>query len=138
MMTKKNETKPKGTVLTDLDVEITSYDGEFIWRNKESIAGSVILERDEGGKPVENQLLAQEKLTRRKAINLALAQEPKGEVHDADAKLRAGYLQRLFWKDAEVKLDADDVAFIKNRVNFKFNSTVYCHICEFLEGVETK
>jgi len=136
MKKKKNE-KPKGTTLIDLDVSVTQLDGEFVWRNKEDLMGSVILKRDKDGNPIEDQVLKQEPLTRRKAINLALAREPKEEETDGDAKLRAGYLQRMFWKDPKIELDADDVVFIKNRLNHRFNGTIYCYMCEYLEGVET-
>lgn len=135
-MSETNETKPKGTTLTKLDEPITSFDGEFIWRNKESIGGAVLLQRDKDGRPVEDQILPQEKLTRRKAINLALAREPEAEVHDAEAKLRAGYLQRMFWQDKKIEVDADDITFIKNRLNHRFSGTVYCCMCEYLEGVD--
>lgn len=136
-MSAKNENKPKGTTLTKLDEFVTSVDGSYIWRNKESIAGSTLIERGEEGRPIEGQIFAQEKLTRRKAINLALARETQEEVYDEEAKLRAGYLQRMFWKDEEIKLDADDITFIKNRLNHRFSSTVFCHMCEYLEGVKT-
>lgn len=137
-MVQKRDTKPKGTSLTQLDEIVTSYDGEPIWRSKESIAGTVILERDEDGQPVENQILEQVKLTRRMAINLALALEPKEEVANADAKLRAGHLQHMFWKDPKVELDSEDVEFLKSRLNFRWNGTVYCYMCEYLEGTEAK
>ena len=137
-MARTNKTKPKGTGLTQHDKVILCLDGEPIWRSKENLDGSLWLERDENGVPIEDQILHQEKLTRRKAINLALVAEPKDETADSEAKLRAGYLQRMFYKDAKVELDSGDVEFLKKRINHRFHVTVYCYMCEYLEGTETK
>lgn len=130
-MTKKTSVNPKGTTLIDLDVCIVSVDGEPIWRQKQSVLGATL--RDEDG----NEIIEIEKLTRRKAILLGLALDPEADARNAETKLRAGYLQKVFWKDKEIKLDSDDVVFIKDRLNNKFNGTIYFIMCEYLEGVQS-
>lgn len=135
-MTKATEEKAKGKTLTDLDVPIRSLDGEPIWRGRESLAGMPILPRDEDGQPT-GEAPEEEMLTRRKAIQLAMALEPKEERSDADAKLRAGHLSVAFWSVPSVKVDAEDITFIKSRLNYRWNGIIYTIMDDYLEGVET-
>lgn len=138
MGAKEEKVKPKGTILTGLDVDVVGVDNEPIWRPKESVLGLPIVDRDDDGIPKKDAVVPQEKLTRRKAILLSLALEPEKEQQDQDAKLRAGYLQRIFWKDKQVEVDAEDITFIKNRLNYRWNGVIFSILCEFLEGVKAK
>lgn len=132
-MTKKDDKKAKGTELTNLDIELESLDGEVIWYGKETLAGIPICDRDEKtGVPTSKQ--HQAILTRRVAITAALALEPEAESYDADAKLRAGHLQAAFWNSPKVKLDAEDITFLKDRLNNRWNGMVLTYMDTYLEG----
>lgn len=134
-MSKKAKEKAKGRTLTDLDEPIRSIDGEPVWKGRETLTGAAILPRDKDGQPT-GELPEQEMLTRRKAILLAMALDPKDEGSDADAKLRAGHLQVAFWSATTVKVDAEDVTFIKGRLNNRWNGIIYTIMDDYLEGVK--
>ena len=133
-MTKTRNKKAKGKTITDLDELILTVDGEPVWRGRESLAGIPIVPRDKSGQPTEEPP-EQEKLTRRRAILLALATEPKAEAHDADAKLQAGHLQIAFWDAENVKVCAEEITFIKVRLNHRWNGPIYTIMDDFLEGI---
>ncbi|KKL71105.1 hypothetical protein LCGC14_2098250 [marine sediment metagenome] len=128
--------KAKGKTLTDLDEPIRSIDGEPVWRGRETLMGMPILPRDKDGQPT-GETPKQEMLTRRKAILYAMAVETKEQASDADAKLRAGHLQVAFWSVSTVKVDAEDITFIKERLNNRWNGVIYTIMDDYLEGVET-
>ena len=141
-MSAKKDPKPKGTILTDLDVVVTSADDEPIWRMRSTILGAALYKKDQktgecikdaSGEMVQDT--TQEILTRRMAILLALATETEKQNLDADAKLRAGHMQRVFYKDSEVKVDSEEVEFIKDRLLHRWGGVVYTDLCEYLEGV---
>lgn len=137
MTTKHNDTnKAKGKVLTDLDEPIRSLDGEPVWRGRESLIGMPILPRDENGQPT-GETPEQEMLTRRRAILFAMALEPREESSDVDVKLRAGHLQRAFWNVPAVRVDSEDITFIKARLNARWNGPIYTIMDDYLEGVDT-
>ncbi len=98
-MSAKKDPKPKGTVLTDLDVVVTSADDEPIWRMRSTILGAAVWKKDQKtGKPIKDadgemiQDTTQEILTRRMVIYLAIATVAEKINIDADAKLRAEHM----------------------------------------------
>lgn len=136
-MAKKKNVKPKGTHLTRLDVPLRTVDGEPILRPRETVNGGPIRKLDKDGKPIDELDVTPYELTRRMAILLATALEIKGREDDAEAKLKQGYFQRIFWDTRTVDLDAEDVTIIKAYLNNRWGGVIYSIMCEYLEGGAT-
>ncbi len=73
-------------------------------------------------------------LTWRTVFSAALNATAEREVRTAEDKAKSFQISNKLFKDKEVKLTVDDMAFIKERVGKFFSPLVYGRTCELFDG----
>ena len=87
-------------------------------------------ETNERGRIVQSK----EKLTLRWVISTAVNTSTQGKPMTAEQKNKAYQISLKVWKDKEVNLTVDDLAFIKKQVGEIYTPLVFGRVSDIFEG----